>query len=177
MWIAPRAGQLYAPGLAGLGLDPNRLIVVEPPSRALRLWALAEAVRLPGLAAVVAELEAVDFTASRRLQLAAARSGVTAFLLAEEDVAPTQREATAARTRWRVTAMTSAAAIGVGRPRWRLELLRGPGAASGTWIVEPTHDGFRHPALASATATSGTAPRAGAVAALLRDRSPRARVG
>src|ERR687885_87268 len=47
-------------------------------------------------------------------------------------------EPTAAVTRWRVTALPSAplASPGVGRPRWRLELLRCRGADPASWIVE-----------------------------------------
>ena len=68
VWIGPR-GDLYAPGLAALGLAPERLIVVRARRRDTILWGLEEALRSPGLAAALAEVERLDLTASRRLQL------------------------------------------------------------------------------------------------------------
>jgi protein ImuA len=153
VWIVPRRDVIYAPGLAGLGLHPGRLLVVEAPQRPLRLWALAEALRWDGAAAVLAEIDPVDFNISRRLQLAAAASQVSALLLHE---GPRRSHASAARTRWHVTSAHSRAAAakagadappalaGLGPPRWRLELLRGPAARSGAWVVEHRSEGLTH---------------------------------
>ena len=70
VWIGPR-DELFGPGLAELGLAPARLIVVRARARAARLWALEEALRSPGLAAALAEVDQLTLTQSRRLQLAA----------------------------------------------------------------------------------------------------------
>jgi protein ImuA len=152
VWILSRRDVIYAPGLAGLGLDPKRLLVVEAPQRPLRLWALAEALRWEGAAAVLAEIDPVDFNISRRLQLAAAAGQVSALLLHE---GPRRRHASAARTRWHVTSAHSRAdakagadsppaVAGLGPPRWHLELLRGPAARSGAWVVEHRSEGLTH---------------------------------
>src|SRR5690606_3618959 len=49
------------------------------------------------------------------------------------------RAPSAALSRWRVTASASGDLLGetfIGRPRWRLDLLRCRGAAPGSWQVE-----------------------------------------
>ena len=78
------AGALHAPGLAELGLDPDRLILVRARNAADVLRAGAEAVRCPALGAVLmepwGEPRVLDLTATRRLSLAAAGSGVTLLL-------------------------------------------------------------------------------------------------
>src|SRR5215472_6132611 len=80
LWCLPRL-DLYGPGLAAHGLDPGHLILVRAPRDDAILWAMEEGLRAPGIAAVVGEVGALPAVASRRLQLAAERSGVTAFLL------------------------------------------------------------------------------------------------
>lgn len=129
LWMP--AGDLYAPGLLGFGLDPARLILADFRRPATLLRALEEALRCRGLAAVVGESEAVDLTASRRLQLAAEAGGVTGILLRR---APA-REASVAVTRWQVWSATSLAE----RPRWRLSLIRCRGGRTGDWVLEGSH--------------------------------------
>ncbi|MGH6915797.1 MAG: ImuA family protein, partial [Geminicoccales bacterium] len=70
VWIGPR-DDLFAPGLSAQSLPPERLIVVRAGPRDARLWAFEEALRSPGLAAVLAEVDRLTLTQSRRLQLAA----------------------------------------------------------------------------------------------------------
>ena len=65
-WIAARRARLHAPGLAALGLDPERLVLVEAPRAAERAWAFEEALRSGVLCAVLAELDDPGFVASRR---------------------------------------------------------------------------------------------------------------
>ena len=121
VWIGPR-NELFGPGLAELGLAPERLIVVRARPAAARLWALEEALRSPGLAAALAEVEQLSLTQSRRLQLAAEAKGVTALLLRPPGAGATP---SAAATRWRIEAAPSEAAGGrrraSGRPHWRVE--------------------------------------------------------
>lgn len=80
LWIL-RGRDLYAPGLAAYGLTPDRLVAVRAVRAVDALWAMEEALRCSTLSAVLGELEGLDLTASRRLQLAAESSGVTGFLL------------------------------------------------------------------------------------------------
>jgi protein ImuA len=102
---------LYGPGLAEHGLDPTRLVLARARCNADLLWAMEEGLRAPGVAAVVGEIGTLAAVASRRLQLAAERSGVTAFLLRRwrnGDEAARQRNLpNAAATRWRIAALPS----------------------------------------------------------------------
>jgi hypothetical protein len=78
---------LYAAGLAALGLDPSRLLIVDTPNPARRLAVLEDILRTDGLAAVVAEYDGTRQSAdywmrlARRTQLAAEASKTTGFLL------------------------------------------------------------------------------------------------
>jgi protein ImuA len=142
VWIGAR-GDLFAPGLSAQGLPPERLIVVRTAARDARLWALEEALRSPGLAAVLAEVDRLTLTQSRRLQLAAEAKGVTAFLLrpmaacAAPSAAPT-----AAMTRWRIAALPDPTASRWGPPRWQVELLRCRGGRTGAWAIAWREGGF-----------------------------------
>ena len=62
----------YAPGLAGQGLDPARLLCVNTTTSATRLWATEQALRCKDVAAVLAWLPQARADALRRLQIAAA---------------------------------------------------------------------------------------------------------
>lgn len=142
LWIAAR-GDLYPPALARAGLDPARLVLVHARHGALR--AAEEGLRHPGLAGVVCEHEGrLGLTASRRLQLAAEATDVLGFVLrrAPRDD-PALRAPSAAATRWRITSLPSLPPLphapnvpGLGRPLWRLELLRCRGADAASLVVE-----------------------------------------
>ena len=81
-WCLKRP-DLYGPGLAAQGLDPGRLVLVRAAHDTEILWAMEEGLRAAGVtAAVVGEIAALPMVAGRRLQLAAERSGVTAFIAA-----------------------------------------------------------------------------------------------
>jgi protein ImuA len=136
-----RTRDLFAPALAGAGLHPNRVIFAEAGNERTVLVCMEEGLRHPGLAGVVGEVARLSMTASRRLQLAAEASGVTAFVIRRWR---TVREAqefgqpTAAMTRWRITALRSAPlpVPGIGRARWQLELVRVRGGEGAVWDVE-----------------------------------------
>jgi protein ImuA len=131
----------YGPGLAAWGLAPERLLVVRAATGAELLWALEEALRCRGLGAALAEVEEIDPTSARRLQLAAEAGGVTAFLLRPGSPPSGHRRAPAAAavTRWAVTPVPGRAEgsrPGLGAPLWRLDLLRCRGGRPGAWIAE-----------------------------------------
>ena len=163
LWCLPRP-DLYGPGLASHGLDPGHLVLIRAPRDAEILWAMEEGLRAPSLAAVVGEVGTLPAVASRRLQLAAERSGVTAFLLRRwRDGGRAARERdlpNAAVTRWRVAALQSRpprGEPGVGRPHWRVELLRCRGGEPAYWGVEGA-DATGHVSLAAALADRPSAP-------------------
>ena len=164
LWALPR-NDLFAPALAGVGLHPDRLILAAAGKQVLSV--MEEGLRHRGLAGVVGELEGpLTLTASRRLQLAAEASGVTAIVLrrARRHDDPVLAEPNAAVTRWRLTALPSAPPLpqapdipGLGRARWRLDLLRCRGGDPATWIVEAC-DATGHLALVAEFSDRSAAP-------------------
>lgn len=127
---------LFAPALARVGLHPDRVIYCETWKDAEILPAMEEGLRHAGLAGVVGELHRLPLTPSRRIQLAAEHAGVTALVVRR--MAASQPEANAAYSRWRISAAPSDAreVIGMGRARWRVELLRCRGAEPNAWNLE-----------------------------------------
>jgi protein ImuA len=136
-------GMFHAPGLIELGGDPDALVLGQAPDTKALLRVAADAVRCPGLGALIVEgrgkcLE-LDLTASRRLALAAEQSGVTLFLLRlEAEPVPS-----AADTRWAISAVPSQAleANAPGAPTFEIELLRRrSGPAGMRWRLEWNRD-------------------------------------
>ena len=123
LWCLRRR-DLFAPGLAGAGLHPDRLIYVEAGSETELLAAVEECARHSGLAGVVGEVrKPLGLTASRRLQLAAEGSGVMTFALHRNRIAD---QPSAAITRWQVACLPTPplAVLGLAPSQWRLSLLR-----------------------------------------------------
>jgi protein ImuA len=135
-------GRPHGHGLAELGLDPDRLILVETQDEVQALWAMEEALR-SGVPAAVAGCigRDLDLKASRRLHLAAGGSGVPLFLLRPAAMTGSS----AAATRWRVgAAKAERDRFGLfGRRRWHLRLERCRNGQIGEWLVEWDHAAFR----------------------------------
>ena len=142
LWVMEQA-DIHPPALAAVGLTPDRVVYVHARKPQTVLLVMEEGL---GLAGVVAELSgALGLTASRRLQLAAEQSGVTAFLLRRSRCFddPVLLEPSAAVNRWRVATVPSGPPLPhapetpvLGRPRWRLDLIRCRGREAHSWIVE-----------------------------------------
>jgi protein ImuA len=85
------------------------------------------------------EIETLDLTASRRLQLAAEAGGVTAFVLRRwrlvDRAARDAAQPIAAVTRWRIASLPAEGPAGIDL-RWRVELTRCRGGKPGSWIME-----------------------------------------
>ncbi|HEX2724885.1 MAG TPA: damage-inducible mutagenesis protein [Beijerinckiaceae bacterium] len=128
---------LFAPGLAAAGLHPDRVIYAETGKDADVLPVMEEGLRHRGLAAVVGEVARTGLKSTRRLHLAAEKSGCTALLLQRWGEAAANR-GSAAVTRWRIAPQPSREhpVPGLGRARWRLELVRVRGGEPASWIVE-----------------------------------------
>jgi len=146
LWVVEHA-DLFAPGLAAAGLHPDRVIYAEAGKPDAVLQAMEEGLRQPGLAGVVGEVGGrLTLTASRRLQLAAETVGTIAFALrrSRKHDDPALAEPSAAVTSWRVAALPSPPPLphapdtpGLGRQRWRLDLVRcRGGSGKKSWIVE-----------------------------------------
>jgi len=141
VWVL-RRDDLWAPGLAGLGFPPERLIQVCARDEAEALSVMEDALATVGVAAVFGEVEAVDLTAGRRLQLACERRGSTGFVIKRRPFGGAGRKepaGSAAATRWRVGSAPSeppAGEFGLGNPRFHVELERCRGGRTGAWIME-----------------------------------------
>lgn len=152
LWCAVES-DLFAPGLAQAGLAPGRVVHVEADNDTEVLAVCEEALRHGGLGAVVGEVARLSMIASRRLQLAAEGARTLALMVRRWDTEKAAAQfglPTAAMTRWRVTAAPSAPlpVSGVGRARWRLELLRCKGGETAEFDVEAC-DGQGHLALSA----------------------------
>ena len=71
----------FAPGLAGQGLDPHRLLCINTATSASRLWATEQALRCKDVAAVLAWLPQARPDQLRRLQMAAAEHTKLLFVM------------------------------------------------------------------------------------------------
>jgi protein ImuA len=137
-----RRDDLFAPGLAGLGFPAGRLIQVCARDEAEALAVAEDALATAGVSAVFAEVEAVDLTAGRRLQLACEKRGSTGFVIRRRPYGGEGRKqasGTAAATRWKIAPAPSepgAQELGLGAPRWLAQLERCRGGRTGSWLME-----------------------------------------
>ncbi|MGB7407967.1 MAG: hypothetical protein WA908_05635 [Pontixanthobacter sp.] len=101
------------------------------------LWAMAEGLKCAALGAVIGELHgdprALDFTATRRLAVAAERYGVPVFLMRVNGHA----DLSGARRRWRVESRPSRPhrydTLAPGSPVWSLDLFRARDMQPNVW--------------------------------------------
>jgi protein ImuA len=131
---------LFFPALAQAGLHPDRVIFVECDKEETVLASFEEALRYGGLGAVVAELVRLPLTASRRLQLAAEKSGALGLVVRRwrrQTEASDFGMPTAAATKWRISVLPSEPlpVPGVGRARWLAELMRVRAGEGGEFII------------------------------------------
>lgn len=135
LWISA-ARTLFPPALKLFGVEPDRIIFIDLKREKDVLWAMEEALKCEGLAAVVAEVSAINLTQSRRLQLTVERSKVTGFILRDQ---VQKMSNTACVSRWRVKPILSEmedGMPGVGFPRWNVELLKVRNGIPGSWDIE-----------------------------------------
>lgn len=137
------AGVLQASGWGELGGRPGHAILGVLPDAMALLRTAVDALRCPALGAVVIEgwgrMRELDLTASRRLALAAEKSGVPLLLL-RIDARPGP---SAAQTRWQVAAAPSRALPGhaPGAPSFDIALLRQKAGPCGLdWRLEWDRD-------------------------------------
>jgi protein ImuA len=142
LWVQDAAairlsGRPYRPGLPES--LRRRLIHVRASRPEDALFALEEGVRCRELAWIIGEIagnpRALDFTASRRLSLAAEKHGVPLFLVRLD----ARRDLSAARMRWQVAAAPSLPLrwnpAAPGAPSWHAELFRARTHAPGEWTL------------------------------------------
>ena len=143
LWVQDRAairlgGRPYRPGLPDWLQGRLLHVAADKPEDAL--FALEEGLRCRDLACVVGEIagnpRALDFTASRRLSLAAEKHGVPLWLV-RLDAA---RDLSSARMRWEAACAPSAPPRwdrrAPGRPAWRATLFRARNHPPGEWTLD-----------------------------------------
>jgi protein ImuA len=150
VWIRPQGivrewGLPYAPGLARFGITPSKILFIHPHTEQEALWCVEEAVQTRGVALAIGDIDGAkfDLTASRRIHLAAEKTGRPALVAR----GPRWRGATAALTRWAIKAAPSSppeySARGIGTPRWVVDLERAKGGRPGSFWVEWDHETHR----------------------------------
>ena len=129
LWCWPRAlagefGALSARGLAELGLDPSRLLIVETARASDALVALEDGLKSSSLSLAFGIFDEIALTPARRLSLAAATTATPCLLITH----PASPASGATATRWRVGRMQSAPhayeARAPGKVRFRVGLER-----------------------------------------------------
>jgi len=144
VWCLTRP-DLFFPALAQVGLHPDRVIFVESDREEDVLANMEEGLSFGGLGAVVGELVRLPMVSSRRLHLAAERTGTMALAVRRwrrQSEASDFGQPTASTTRWRVSVMPSdeLPVPGVGRPRWFLELMRVKAGECAEFLVRACDD-------------------------------------
>jgi protein ImuA len=134
---------LSGDGMQAMGIAPARLTIVEAREERDILRATLDAARCPGVGTVLLDMPgrfaAYDLTASRRLLLAAERSGTRVILLRGS----AEPRSSAAWTRWSIESASSVPwmADAPGWPAIMVELLRSRGGgAGGKWRLEWLED-------------------------------------
>src|SRR5262245_20998588 len=120
LWASCRA-DLFAPGFLAAGVDPRRLLICRCLDSEELLFAVEEALKAKAVSSVFGEIGELDFSLSRRLQLAAAETGTSLILLRP---ARFGAEPSAAVTRWRAESHPGG---------WSLTLFRCRGGRPGHW--------------------------------------------
>ena len=135
IWISSSAN-IFPPALKLFGVDPAKIVFINVKKQKEILWVMEEALKCEGLAAVVGEMAEINFTESRRLQLAVEKSQVTGFIIRNK---PRNINITACVSRWKVSPVQSELKNnlpGVGFPRWNIELLKIRNGKPGSWKME-----------------------------------------
>ena len=131
LWISADR-TIFPPALTSFNIDPHRIIFIDLNNQREVVWAIEEAVKLNGLAAVIGEVRTLDFTTSRRLQLAVEKSQVTGFILNNSTTT------NACLSRWQIQTAPSMDIDdlpGIGYPCWKVELVKVRNGRPGSWEV------------------------------------------
>lgn len=141
LWIS-NSRTVFPPALTNLGLRSDRFVFVDLRRDKDVIWAMDEALKCASLSAVVGEVQDLNFTESRRLQLAVEQSEVTGFVVRNNSKSP---NTTACVSRWKITSLPSEPIDelpGIGYPKWSVELLRIRNGKPGKWEVEFKNNRF-----------------------------------
>lgn len=141
LWVSIHR-TVFPPALKVFGIDPDRIVFIDVVREKEGLWVIEEALKCKALSAVVGEIKELDFTESRRLQLAVETSKVTGFI---HRLNPRSIRPTACVARWQVLpigSQTKDRLPGIGFPRWRIELLKIRNGRPACWQLEWSGNAF-----------------------------------
>jgi len=146
LWVQDRMAILESGRIHPPGLPSQNLIHVAARDAKDALWAMEEGLRCTALSTVIGELwgdpRVLDFTATRRLAVAAERSGVSCWLVRLGGTA----NLSGARMRWRIGSAPSLTnpldPRAPGLPAWDAELFRARGMPPGRWSLFHEADRF-----------------------------------
>jgi protein ImuA len=142
LWISS-SRSIFPPALITFGIQPDRCVFIEVRREKDILWTMEEALKCGALTSVVAELRDLNFTDSRRLQLAVEQSKVTGFILRRS----TNQSTTACVSRWNISSLRGELIDnlpGIGYPKWRVELLRIRNGKPGVWELQWKNGRFHY---------------------------------
>jgi protein ImuA len=135
IWISSDQ-YIFPPAIKQFGIFPDQIIFIRVQKQKEALWIMEEALKCEGLAAVIGDISTIDFTASRRLQLAVEKSRVTGMLIRNQ---MKTFNSSAALARWKITSLPSLPVDGlpgVGHPRWKVDLSKVRNGKPGSWNIE-----------------------------------------
>lgn len=135
LWVSMHR-TVFPPALKTLGIDPDSIIFIDVTTEKEALWTIEEALKCEAVGAVIGEIKELDFTQSRRLQLAVESSKVTGFI---HRLYPRSIRPTACVARWQILPVSSETKDGfpgIGFPRWQVELLKIRNGRPGRWQLE-----------------------------------------
>ena len=146
LWVQDRMAILESGRIHPPGLPSQNLIHIDARDARDALWAMEEGLRCAALSCVIGELwgdpKVLDFTATRRLAVAAERSSVPCWLVRLGGTA----SLSGARMRWRIASAPSLPdrfdAKAPGLPAWDAELFRARGLPPGRWSFAHEADCF-----------------------------------
>jgi protein ImuA len=121
IWISPNK-DYFPSALPAFSLCPDNCFFIRHHNEKELLWVTEEFLKYDQITAVVVEINSLDFTTSRRFQLAVEKSKVTAFVLRTDHKKICNN---ACVSRWQVKSIPSHPAFpGVGFPCWEINLQR-----------------------------------------------------
>lgn len=135
MYISHR-NNIFPSAVNFLNITPQHIIFIHPENDKELLWITEESMKCNSVKAVIAETSQLNFTHTRRFQLAVENSNVTGFIIHHTKNKPGNNTCV---SRWQVSSVpsqTSNLLPGVGFPRWKVELQKIRNGKPGEWIIE-----------------------------------------
>lgn len=142
IWIS-QSCNVYPPALTTYGINPEQVFFITLTTEKEVFWAIEEALGCKGITAVIAYINEITFTQSRRLQLAVEASLVTGFIVRYQP----KNIHTTSIARWHIQQLPSNNASGVpgvGYAKWNVLLEKVRNGTAGQWQLTWEVNTFKH---------------------------------